>query len=343
MMNANMALDMGSANVRISVTGRGMMLEQSTAFATRGSTVLRGDDAYALIGRTTNGMEITFPLRADAITDEAAFADWIRYLIETAQSSGVVNKPRLLIARPAGMQRSQIRRMAALTMEAGANACALIRSDICAALGASIPIDKPNAQLVVDVGAGMISSSVICRSHVIREDSIPFGMDRIDAAIVRMLLAKYYLRVGETTAESVKKSLATAASGADLTEQIVGIDGESGFPKTIMVDLSDIEACIAPLLSQVAEMAESLTRGLNPEMVVDLMGSGIVLTGGGAQIYGLDKIITQLTELPCRVADQPHLCVLNGLEKVMDNMGDYQTLIEEHQTILEKRLSVMRR
>ena len=342
-MNANVAMDMGSANVRVSAKGRGMILQQSAAHAMRATTVLRGDEAYELVGRETNGMEISFPIRADSIADEAAYVDWIRYLMDTAQASGVVSKLRLLIARPASMQKSQIRRMAALTMEAGANACAFVRADICAALGAGVPIGKPGAQLVIDVGASMVSGVLISMNRVIAEEYIPFGMAQMDSAIQRMLRAKYFLSVGTLTAEAVKISLATAASGTQMSEQVAGINGESGFPKTVNVEVSDVEACIAPLIAQIAQLAESMVRDIGPELLVDLMGVGIVLTGGGASVYGLDKMIAQATGLPCKVANEAQLCVLKGLDKIMDDIDDYERLIEEHQTILEKRLSVLRR
>lgn len=342
-VNVNIGVDIGGRNARMCIKGRGLVMDQPSAWALRRSGEALGDEAFALLGREPRGLQVVFPLAGGVIAYEAALAGWLRHLIQRAASVGLAHRPRLLIARPPSMAPTQMKQLVAMALDAGALTCALVRSDMCAALGAGLGIAAPRGNMVIDVGASSVTAALIVLNTVVASDSLPLGMAGVDEAIVRMLSSRYALHVGLRTAEAVKVSLASAARGAELVEQVAGLDGESGFPRTVQVAIADVVQVVEPLLEPIAQMAERMMRLAGHEMMIDLMDGGIALTGGGAQIYGLDRLIAERTGVSCRVADAPALATARGLSIILDNPDEYDRLGEAYQTILEKRLPGARR
>ena len=334
-MNWNIGIDLGAHGARMAMKGRALVLRQASACALRGGKVLAlGDEARRMEGRAPQAVEIVYPMKNGAIASESALRAWLGYVMERCglPARGV----RLLIARPPEMALSQMRALSALALEMGAAACALVRSDLAAALGAGIGLADKKARLIVQLGGGSISATLEAGLRVAACETLPYGIDRADEAVRRMLRARHGLAVGPVTAECVKSSLA----GAALTEQVVGLDLESGFPRQAQVDVAAVAECVAPLVAQVPELARRVLDAATPEMIEDLIDEGIVLTGGGAQVYGLDKQIAEATGLDCRIAEDPSACVARGLEVLLDAPDDYQYLLEGHQTLLEKRLTM---
>ncbi|MEG2386948.1 MAG: rod shape-determining protein [Clostridia bacterium] len=339
-MNPNIGIDLGSRNARMAVKGRALVLDQSSALALRAGKVLsQGDEALDLWGRAACGIDVVFPLCGGMIAREDALASWLKFLIKQATGSGMVRAPRLLLARAPGMAPGQARRFVATAMDAGAGGCAMMRADLLAALGAGQSICAPRARLVADVGAGQMSATLIAQNQVLACETLPFGMQCADDAIGRMLRCQYDLVVGPRTAENVKVSLATAAQSAlPITEVAMGLDAKSGFPHSAQVKTCDVADCIRPLLSQLSQLIRAVLDQAQVDLLTDLMEDGLTLTGGGAQIFGLDALISEATGLTCHVADAPALCVARGLDAVLNDPDAYEGLMEAQQTLLEKRL-----
>lgn len=337
-MNWNIGIDLGAHGARMAMKGRALVLRQSSACALRGGKVLAmGDEAHRMEGRAPRTVEILYPMKNGAIGSERALRAWLEYVVDHCglPARGV----RLLIARPPEMAPSQMRRLSALALELGVAACALLRSDLAAVLGAGAGLEDKKGHLVVQLGGGSISATLEAGLRVAACETLPYGIDRADEAVRRMLRARHGLVVGPVTAECVKSSLAGAMAGASLTEPVVGLDLESGFPRQVQVDVAAVAECVAPLTAQVPELAQRVLDAATPELMEDLIEEGIVLTGGGAQIYGLDKQVTEATGLSCRVAEDPAACVARGLEVLLDAPDDCQFLLDSHQTLLEKRLA----
>lgn len=343
-MNFGIGVDIGGSFVRACVKDRGVVMNESSAWAVRGEEMVAcGDEAYALIGRAPRPLEVLFPVKGGAIADERAMAGWLKYLIDETHQTRGMGRARLVIARSPAMGKAQMKQLVAMALDAGAAACALVRSDVLSALGAGRRVDAARGSFVVDVGAHSVDAALIVMNRVVASESLPYGVASIDQAVQRMLISKYRLSVGPRTAEAVKRSLAATAKNADVREQVAGLDLVSGFPRTVDVASGDINEAMEPLLAQIAMLCERVMLSLDHEYAEELLSDGIVLTGGGASAHGIAQMVSEATGVPCLVADDPALAVARGLMKIIENPDPYERLCEAHQSILERRLPVVRR
>ena len=334
-MNWTVGIDLGAWGARMSAKGRALVLRQSSACALAGERALAlGDEARRMEGRAPKFVEVLYPMENGAIGSERALRAWLGYMVQHSSARSV----RMLIARPPRMALSQMRRLSALALEAGASACGLVRSDLAAALGAGLTLEDKKGALVVQVGAGSVSATLMASMRTAALHTLPYGADQADQAIQRLLRDKG-LAVGRVTAEGVKVSLASVMAGASLEETATGLDVETGFPGQRTVAAAEVAQCLAPIVSPIPQLVCRVLDQATPELLEDLMDRGILLTGGGSQIYGLDRQIAEATGLPCHVAEDPAGCVARGLEKLLDASDDFLFLVEAHQTLLEKRLA----
>lgn len=343
-MNFHIGIDVGGFGVRVYARDRGVVMDESSAWAVRGGRrVALGDKAYELLGRTPHNTQVVYPIKGGAIAREDALHDWLTHVIGGSAEAGRTLRPRVIIARAPAMEQTQMKRLTDMALDAGASTCMLMRSDVCAALGAGLDVSKPRAHMMIDVGAGSVDAMMIAMNTVVRSESLPYGVSGVDEEIARMIAARHGLHIGPRTAEAVKVSLAQAVDHAGLSEQVTGLDGASGFPRTIEVEAGHIGEAIRPLLTQIAQLAERMILSAEHDVFEELLDDGIVLTGGGAQVYGLDKLIAERTQVKCRVVDNPGLAVARGLGVMMESAEVYERLTEEKHTIFERRLPGVRR
>ncbi len=334
-MNWTVGIDLGAQGARMSTKGRALVLRQSSACALAGEQILAlGDEARRMEGRAPRKVEVLYPMASGSVGSERALRAWLRHM---AQHSGT-RSVRMLIARPPQMSLSQMRHLSALALESGASACGLVRSDLAAALGAGLTLEDKKGALVVQVGAGSVSVTLMAALRTAVLYTLPYGVDRADQAVQRLLRGKG-LSVGPVTAESVKVSLASVMTGASLEEPVAGLDVQTGFPGQRTVAAAEVAQCLSPITGPIPELVCRALDQATPELLEDLIDRGILLTGGGSQVYGLDKQIAEATGLSCRVAEDPAGCVARGLEKLLDASDDFQFLVQAHQTLLEKRLA----
>lgn len=330
-MNWSIGIDPGAYGVRMMGREGSLKINESAACALRGETLVAlGDDARAMEARV-KGIRVVYPMTTGGVADETALYLWLKYLLKEGRE-------RVLLSRSPTMPLSQMRLLSALTLECGASACGLVRSDIACALGAGMPLEGKGARLVLQIGASQITATLVAGLRVIAFDSLPYGLRAADEAIARMLREQYGIAVGPVTAEGAKNSLGSAMSAAGMKERIAGLDIRKGWPCQLEVDAEDVAACIAPVLDGVPGLVLTVLGKASPEAVKDLMEEPVLLAGGGAEVYGLGGRIAEKTGLSCTVAKDPGLCVAKGLSKLLDASDDYQYLVEAHQTILEKRL-----
>jgi rod shape-determining protein MreB len=329
-MNWSSGIDPGAYGVRMMGRAGSLKVNESAACALRGETLVAlGDDARAMEARV-KGIRVVYPMTTGGVADETALYLWLKYLLKEGRE-------RVLLSRPPTMPASQMRLLTAITLDCGASACGLVRSDIACALGAGVPLEGEKARLVLQVGASQITATLVAGLRVIAFDSLPYGLRAADEAIVRMLREQYGIAVGPVTAEGAKNSLGSAMSASGMKERITGLDIHKGWPCQVEVDAGDVADCIAPILDGVPGLVLTVLGKAGPEVVKDLMEEPILLAGGGAEVYGLGGRITEQTSLPCTVAKEPGLCAVKGLSMLLDASDDYQHLVEAHQTILEKR------
>ena len=314
-MARDLAIDLGTANTLVFARGKGIVLNQPTVIAlnTRTHEVLAvGNEAWKMIGRTPGYIVAVRPLREGAITDFDITERMIRLLLRRA---GVTkfNRPRVLICVPSAITSVERRAVKEAARRAGASAAHLIEQPMAAAIGAGLDIHEPMGNMVVDVGGGTTETAVISLGGIVTSQSIRIGGDELDEAIVSFVKKEYSLALGERTAEEIKIALGSAYElEEELHAEIRGRDLVTGLPKTVVISTQEIRKSIEEPVSAIVDAVKVTLDRTPPELAADIMEQGIVLTGGGALLHGLDSRLTQETGMPIVVARDPLNCVAIG-------------------------------
>ncbi len=337
-MNWNVGLDIGTSGARMAIKGHGVQFKQSAAIAEcSGETLCAGNDAALLLGRTPGHVRVGFPMRGAAVADEMALRRWYQYLLKHAASKALVRRPRVLLACPPGIQPTPLKHLVALCMEAGATACSVVRSDVAAALGSPIDVSRPQATLVCDLGAGHLSASLISGGRVVAMSELPYGMQRIDEAIIRRLRKLHAMAVGPRTAEDIKLSLVGASGASAPSTKVLAMSMDGGFPREFDISAKEVQDAAQPTFMAITELIYQVLQSAPAELSADLHESGVVLTGGGAQLFGLPLLIAQELGLQCHLPKDPPGCVAEGLLRILESDGQYDHLTQAHTSILDKR------
>lgn len=333
-MPYNIGIDMGEHTTRLAVRGRGVLLRQSSAVAFRKGRqepLAYGDEALKYADCLPHIASVAYPFRSGGISDDEILAKYLRFLFKTATDSGLVHRVRAILLCDAQTQPFTVRHLAATAIDCGAAGCAVVRSDFMAALGASLDVVRPEASLLADIGAGKVTVTIISSGRVIVSESLPFGMRRIDEAIVRAMRVKYGLIIGERTAEESKLSLGAAIGGnPELKAAVVGMKALTGFPGTVSVTADEIYAVMEPVIAAICDLTASVVERASVELAADLNDSGIALTGGGAQLFGLDKLIAERTGLTCRVVGDPSSAAILGVCRALEKPEQYEAMVDAH-------------
>ncbi len=333
----NIAIDMGTSGVRMAVKGRGVVYRQSAAIARRGEDLVEaGNEALRLYARVPKEIQVSFPVRGGMVADEVALSMWLRYLIRHAQSAGLVHRPRLLLSVAPDVQPAPLRHMVAIAMEAGASGCSVIRSDLCAAIGAPMDGFQPKGTIVCQLGAGMMSATAVAGGRVVASRALPCGMGQVDDIIVRRLRKSEAMILGRKAAEDLKMSLVSAGAQAAPCQAVSAIDAVTGFPKQFDVRSESIKDAAEPVLLQFFELVHQVLERVPMELSADLADAGLILTGGGAQLYGLPQRIVDEFALACHVVDDPTAAVVRGLTQAMDGKDKFEGLLTSHLDVMAR-------
>lgn len=321
----DLAIDLGTANTLVYVRGEGIVMNEPSIVAIHQadhSVLAVGHEAKAMMGRTPGNILAIRPLKDGVIADFDVTEKMLHYFISKVHRRRTLVHPRIVIGVPSGITQVEKRAVRDSAMQAGAREVYLIEEPMAAAIGAGLPIQEPGGNMIVDMGGGTTEVAVISLSGIVISKSVRIAGDEMDEAIVQYIKKHYNLLVGERRAEEIKIKLGSAypMPGERTTMEVKGRDLIDGIPKTIVVTDEEIrEALREPVMSIVDTVRICLER-TPPELAADIVDNGIVLTGGGALLRGLDLLLRQETDLPIAVADDPLSCVALGTGKVLDEL-----------------------
>ncbi|NNN18968.1 MAG: rod shape-determining protein [Acidimicrobiaceae bacterium] len=318
----DMAVDLGTANTLVYVRGKGIVLNEPSVVAinTRdGRPLAVGAEAKRMIGRTPSNIQAIRPLKDGVIADFETCERMLRYFIQKVHNSRY-GKPRMVICVPSGITGVEQRAVQEAAEYAGARKPAyIIEEPMAAAIGAGLPIHEPTGNMVVDIGGGTTEVAVISLGGIVTSRSVRIGGDEFDQAIISYVKKEYSLALGERTAEEIKIALGSAVElEEELQAEIRGRDLITGLPKTILVSTEEIRRAIEEPIAAIVDAVKFTLDNTPPELSADIMEQGIVLTGGGALLTGIDKRIFQETGMPIIVADNPLDCVVNGSGQTLE-------------------------
>jgi rod shape-determining protein MreB and related proteins len=322
LLGRDMAVDLGTANTLVYVRGRGIVLNEPSVVAinTANKQILAvGADAKRMIGRTPAHIQAVRPLKDGVIADFDVTEKMLRYFIQKVHVRRFLAKPRVVVCVPSGITGVEQRAVEEATISAGARAAYIIEEPMAAAIGANLPIHEPTGNMVVDVGGGTTEVAIISLGGVVTSTSIRVGGDELDEAIIQYIKKEYSLMLGERTAEALKLAIGSAFPTPDeMIAEIRGRDLVSGLPKTIHVSAEEIRKGIEEPVNAIIDAVKNTLDRCPPELAADIMDQGIVLTGGGALLRGIDERLKHETGMPIHLAENPLHCVAIGSGKCLE-------------------------
>src|ERR1700693_1624450 len=331
----DIAIDLGTANTLVHVAGRGIIIDEPSAVAVRTHRTSReilavGRKAKTLIGRAPESIELVHPMRDGVIADFIATEEMLRQFIARAKSMLGFRRPRILICVPAGATPVERRAVYETAVSAGARKGYLIEEAVAASLGAGLPIDGPQAFMVVDIGGGTTDIAVLAGGNVAQARSLRVAGNAMDEAVMRYVRRRHDLVIGEGNAERIKIEAGTALAqpnGRQVEIHIKGRDLKQGRLKTVGLGPSDMAEALSGPVGEMAEFIQRALEDLPPKIADDVMARGIVLTGGGALLDRLDQVLTQRIRVTGLVPPSPMHCVIKGTAAVLEQLAERQHLL----------------
>lgn len=334
-------IDLGTANTVVYLVGEGIVLNEPTVVAVTAEenrVVAVGHEAKEMLGRTPGNVVAMRPLRDGVIADYTITEAMLSYFIDKACGSSRFFKPEVMVCIPSGVTQVERRAVLDAAMSAGAKVAYLIDEPLAAAIGARIPIAQPAGHMIVNIGGGSTESAVISLGGVVVHSSVRVAGNKIDEAIANYIRKKFNLLVGETTAEHIKIELGNAVvsvkeskdkSGEEELKkmEIRGRDTITGMPRSIELNEAQINEAIRPSLLEIIGGAKTVLEQCPPELASDIIDKGIVMSGGTSLLTNLDKLMTEITGVPCHVAEDALLCVVRGTGVAMENIELYKRSI----------------
>lgn len=326
--STDLAIDLGTANTCVYVKGHGLVLREPSVVAVkrdnRGNKVVLavGHDAKRMLGRVPGNIEAIRPMKDGVIADFEVTEAMLRHFISKAHKSNHFVHPRVMICVPTGVTQVEKRAVKESAQSAGAREVYLIEEPMAAAIGANLPITEPISNMVVDIGGGTTEVAVISLAGIVYSRSVRVGGDKMDEAIMTHVKRKYNLLIGETSAEDIKIQIGSAYPlDPEKTLEIKGRDLLDGIPKNITITSEEIRKSIAEQVDSIVQAVRIALEQTPPELAADIVDRGIVLTGGGALLKGLDQLLRDQTNLPITVVDDPLSTVVMGTGKALDNIN----------------------
>ncbi|HJV16819.1 MAG TPA: rod shape-determining protein [Bacillales bacterium] len=322
----DLGIDLGTANTLVFVKGKGIVLREPSVVALQTDTkniVAVGNDAKNMIGRTPGNVVALRPMKDGVIADYETTATMMKYYIReaTKNKSLFSGKPYVMICVPSGITAVEERAVIDATRQAGARDAYTIEEPFAAAIGADLPVWEPTGSMVVDIGGGTTEVAIISLGGIVTSQSIRVAGDEMDEAIISYIRKNYNLMIGDRTAETIKVEVGSAGYPAGIDNmEIRGRDLLTGLPKTIEITASEIGDALSDTVYAIVEAVKNTLEKTPPELAADIMDRGIVLTGGGALLRNLDKVISEETKMPVLIAENPLDCVAIGTGKALDHI-----------------------
>lgn len=321
----DLGIDLGTANTLVFAKGKGIVLREPSVVALQTDTkkiVAVGNDARNMIGRTPGNIIALRPMKDGVIADYETTASMMKYYIKQAiKGKGMGGKPYVMVCVPSGITAVEQRAVLDATREAGARDAYPIEEPFAAAIGADLPVWEPTGSMVVDIGGGTTEVAVISLGGIVTSMSIRTAGDNFDESIIAYIRKKYNLLIGDRTAEAIKVEIGSAGEVEGLAPmEIRGRDLLTGLPKTIEISAEEISGALSDTVTAIVDAVKNTLQKTPPELAADIMDRGIVLTGGGALLHNLDKVMSKETEMPVLIADEPLDCVAIGTGKALDHI-----------------------
>jgi len=324
----DLAIDLGTANTLVYVKGKGIVLSEPSVVAVRtdnrykNKVLAVGLEAKKMLGRTPGNIVAIRPMRDGVIADFEVTEAMLKHFIRKVHNRRTFIRPRIIIAVPSGITQVEKRAVRESAESAGAREVFLLEEPMAAAIGAGLPITEPTCNMVVDIGGGTTEVAVISLAGIVYSCSLRVAGDKMDAAITQYIKRKYNLLIGERTAEIIKTTIGNAYPDAQNLEtiEVKGRDLVSGIPKILAIDSEEIRVAISEQIDAIVETVKIALEQTPPELAADIVDSGIVLTGGGALLKNLDKLLREESGLPITVTDDPLSTVALGSGKALDSI-----------------------
>jgi rod shape-determining protein MreB len=310
-------------NVIVHVSGKGIVLKEPSVVAIsvkENKIVAIGEEARQMLGRNPESIEVARPLQDGVIADYVVTEAMLRYFLNRVCGRVRMFKPGVMISVPVGVTSVESRAVRDAALQAGAREAHLIAEPLAAALGAGMPIGTPSGNMVVDIGGGTSEAAVISLNDIVVSGSVRVGGNRLDQAIQAYIRRKYSLNIGEPTAEEIKVGIGSALPvETEMSREVKGRDQVAGLPRTITVTSSEVTQALGEPLAEIVAMVKNVLERTPPELASDIVDRGMVMTGGGALLRNVDRLLTQETGVPCFVADDPMSCVAIGAGRALEN------------------------
>lgn len=321
----DMGIDLGTANTLIYMKGKGIILNEPSVVAIKNDSVKKvlavGDQAKDMIGRTPGNIVAIRPLKDGVIADFDVTQTMLKMFIKKVTKNSSFVRPRIVVCYPSGVTTVEKRAIEEATRQAGAREVYLLEEPMAAAIGAGLPVNEPTGSMVVDIGGGTTEVAIISLGGVVTSKSLRVAGDEFDFAIVSYIKKEYNLMIGERTAEQIKFEIGSAYElEEESTMDIKGRDLVTGLPKLITITSNEVRDALKEPIYSIVEAIKSTLEKTPPELAADIMDKGIMLTGGGAFLRGLDKLINKETYMPVHIAENPIDCVVLGTGMALDTI-----------------------
>ena len=320
----DIGIDLGTANTLVHVKGKGIVVREPSVVAINKNTraiLAVGDDAKNMIGRTPGDIVAIRPMRDGVIADYDITQSMLKYFIKRAINGNFVTKPRVVIGVPSGITEVEKRAVEEASMQAGAKEAYLIEEPMAAAIGANLPVEEPTGSMIVDIGGGTSEVAVISLGGIVTSKSLRMAGDEFDESIVHFVKKEYNLMIGERSAEQIKMTIGNAyPKPKEEYMDVRGRDLITGLPKNITISSSEINEALKETINAIVDSIKFTLEKTPPELASDIMDKGIMLSGGGALLSGLDNLLREETGMPVTVAENPLDCVAIGAGKVLDEI-----------------------
>jgi rod shape-determining protein MreB len=331
MFSSDIAIDLGTANTLVHKKQAGIIINEPSVVALTGDgkkVVCIGEKAKEMLGKNPDEVKVVKPLKDGVIADFKVTELMVSDLIQRSQKNRWLIRPRVLVCVPSGITEVEKRAVQDSVLRAGAREVHLVSEPIAAAIGADLPIHKPYGNMVMDIGGGTSEIAVISLSHIANHNSIRLGGEKIDLDIMNYLKKKNNLFIGIQTAEKIKKTIGSAYPlKQELEMEVRGRDAVNGYPVSLRITSNDIRDALSETITAMVDALKKLFEKTSAELAADIAERGIILTGGGALLRGLDEKIKEIIDLPVHVVPDPITCVVRGTGKILDNIDEYKEVL----------------
>lgn len=325
--SSDLAIDLGTANTCVYVKGQGIVLREPSVVAVkkdlRGNNIILavGQEAKEMLGRVPANIQAIRPMKDGVIADFEITEAMLRHFISKVHNHRRLVRPRIMVCVPTGITQVEKRAVKESAQSAGAREVYLIEEPMAAAIGANLPIQEPTSNMVVDIGGGTTEVAIISLSGIVYSKSVRVGGDKMDEAIKTHIKRKYNLLIGDSTSEQIKINIASAYPlNPEQEIEVKGRDLVTGIPQNIIITSEEVRKAISEQVDSIVQAVRIALEQTPPELAADIVDRGIVLTGGGALLKGLDQLLREETSLPIMVVDDPLSTVVLGTGRALDNI-----------------------